>query len=130
MVEVTFPSSIRSSYGGAFLALSHGGSEGVIDVANIALADARNINVLSNGEFGGRAAPWYLVARSNAAAWSARSLYAQLFVEQGIVGAIMIISLLLFALVRQLKQLGEGATLAVAIAPAIMGYWRSASSSR
>ena len=82
------------------LAINNGDDSRAIDVDDVTLVGPEGRNLVQNGDFAAGMDLWYFSTSSHLP-WHVKNLFIHVFFEQGIVGLLLLIALLLTALWRQ-----------------------------
>lgn len=93
-----------------------------VEVDNLSLTDARELNLLSNGDFSNGMAQWFFTSDRNHLPWHAKNLALHVSIEQGLIGLALLGLLVVGALWRLSFGRAQDHPLAPAIAGALIAF--------
>lgn len=102
------------------LFLYNAGQSGVMDVDNLRLLDESGHDLLCNGDFSRGGDCWFFKTHSHLP-WHIKNVWVHLVFEQGWIGAVLFMVLVLVAVVRLLKAGWQGNRLAWAVLASLAG---------
>lgn len=105
----------------SLLALSVVNAGGVADFDNVVLHSASGVISLDNSNFSGGLAHWFPAAQSYFLPWHLDSLYVEHLVERGILGLLLFMSLIAYAVWRLVMGQARGLPLAPYLTASLAG---------
>lgn len=95
---------------------------GQVEIDDLSLRDAAGNSLLANGDFGDELAHWFFTSDRSHLPWHAKNMGLQLLFDQGLVGLVLLGTLLVAALWRLAWGTAKQHALAPALAGALTGF--------
>lgn len=103
------------------LSIFNGQAGSLVDVDNVALRDRSGKDLVRNGDFSDGMHRWFFSTDSHLA-WHAKNLYLHVLFEQGWVGLIVFLSLIVYAAARWLSRAWSGDPLSLALCASLAAF--------
>ena len=93
-----------------------------IDITDVQLIDAKGRNILNNGRFVHGTDRWIMVTNWEHLSWHPKNMFLYLYFEYGLIGLGVFLILVSAALLRQLRELRQGSSMAPFLIAAISSF--------
>ena len=96
----------------AFLSLRLAGPGDFVDIDNLRVVDAAGRDLLVNGDFSDGLTRWFFAGRHYFVPWHIDNLFLETLIDQGVIGLLLLLTLLAMAFANLLRGPGRGHMLA------------------
>ena len=103
------------------LALVNDRQGSLVDIDNISLRDAGGQELIANGDFSAGMARWFFSTDSHLA-WHVKNLFVHVWFEQGLLGLVIFVALVIYAMLRLARAAWQGDALGLTLFAALAAF--------